>query len=245
MAYSLTGSGHRFSFLIFYLCIGQMYNNLVSQAGQMNLHGVPNDMIQALSGVACIVFGPIIQAFYSLLAKRRLSFGPIARITAAFFFCAAGMAYAAGVQKLIYVTGPCYDRPFICAASEGGKLPNDVNIWIQTPVYFLLAIAEILGFVTAFEYAYNKAPQDMKTVVQALTQVTACLGSVLGMALSPTAKDPQLVILYACLAASMALCTVLFWWVFRKYDKIDAELDSMGNHEMSDNPGTEPEGSRP
>ena len=37
-----------------------MFNNLVSQAGQMDLHGVPNDMIQAFSGVACVLIGPLI-----------------------------------------------------------------------------------------------------------------------------------------------------------------------------------------
>ncbi|KAI1908922.1 peptide transporter ptr2 [Ophidiomyces ophidiicola] len=216
-----------FSFLIFYLCINQMYNNLVSQAGQMNLHGVPNDMIQAFSGVACIIFGPIIQAMYGVLAKHKIPFGPIARITAGFIFCGAGMAYAAGLQKLIYSTGPCYDRPFACPASENGRIPNNVNVWIQMPVYVFLAIGEIFGFVTAYEYAYSKAPRDMKTVVQSLTQLTACVASLLGMAISPAAKDPNMVILYSCLAGAMGLSSVLFYWKFRKYDKIDYELNKL------------------
>ncbi|KAF1984275.1 oligopeptide transporter [Aulographum hederae CBS 113979] len=212
-----------FSYLLFYLCINQIFNNLVSQAGQMELHGIPNDMIQSFSGVACVIFGPIIQAMYSFLAKRRIAFGPIARISAAFFFCGAGMAYAAGIQKLIYTSGPCYDQPFACEASDGK--PNDVNVWVQVPIYFILAVAEIFGFVTASEYAYSKSPQDMKTIVQAISQLTACLGSALGMALSPVAKDPYLVTLYACLAATMGVATAVFWWIFRRYDKIDEELN--------------------
>jgi POT family proton-dependent oligopeptide transporter len=158
-----------------------MFNNLVSQAGQMDLRGIPNDMIQAFSGVACIIFGLIIQVLYSFLAKRRVTFGPIAWITVAFIFCGGSMAYAAGVQKLIYSTGPCYDQPFSCTALKGRMRPNDLNVWIQIPVYFILAIAEIFGFVTASEYVYSKASRDMKTIVQALTQLTACLGSILGM----------------------------------------------------------------
>jgi proton-dependent oligopeptide transporter, POT family len=210
-----------------------MYNNLISQAGQMNLHGIPNDMIQAMAGVACVLFGPAIQALYSFLAKRRLPFGPIARITVAFFFCGGGMAYAAGIQKLIYATGPCYDRPLSCTASNNGKVDNDVNVWIQMPIYFILAVAEIFGFVTANEYAYSKAPRDMRTVIQALTQLTACLGSALGMAISPVAKDPHLIIMYACLAGTMALCAALFWWRFRKYDRIDVELNRLDIQEAS------------
>lgn len=197
----------------------------------MTLAGVPNDMIQAFSGVACIIFGPLIQGMYEFLARKKIEFGPISRITVAFLFCGASMAYAAGLQKLIYTSGPCFDKPFRCPEAEsrdGGKLlPNNVNIWIQLPVYFLLAIGEIFGFVTAFEYAYNKAPQDMKSVVQATTQLTAALASVLGMALSPTAKDPNMVIFYACLAASMGLSAGIFWWVFHKYDKIDEELNRL------------------
>src|SRR4051812_10293430 len=111
-----------------------MYNNLVSQAGQMDLGGVPNDMVKAFSGVACIVFGPIIQALYEFLARHRIRFGPISRIAVSFLFCGAGMAYAAAVQKLIYSAGPCFDRPGACGdddTSPGGSggVPNDVSIW--------------------------------------------------------------------------------------------------------------------
>ncbi|KAK3997948.1 putative peptide transporter [Cladorrhinum sp. PSN332] len=213
-----------FFLVIFYLCIAQMYNNLVSQAGHMKLGGVPNDMIQAFSGVACVIFGPIIQGFYELLARRKIPFGPIARITASFIFCGAAMAYAAGVQQLIYSSGPCYKYPFACPES-GGTEPNDVSVWVQLPVYILLAIGEILGFVTAFEYAYSKSPKEMKTVVQALTQLTAGVASLLGMAISPASKDPNMVILYASLAGGMGLSAVVFFWRFRRYDKIDRQLN--------------------
>ncbi|KAL9031331.1 MAG: hypothetical protein Q9180_006815, partial [Flavoplaca navasiana] len=222
------------SYVIFYLCVNQMFNNLVSQAGQMNLHGVPNDMIQAFSGVACILIGPAIQYLFSFLAKRRIAFGPIARIAVAFFFCGGAMAYSAGVQKLIYNTKPCYNRPRACLASEDGRLPNDINVWVQIPVYFILAVGEIFGFVTASEYAYSKAPPDMKTIVQALVQLTACVGSALGMALSPVAKDPEVLVMYSCIAGVMVLAAMLFYWRFKKYDKIDEELNQMNVEEMDE-----------
>ena len=193
----------------------------------MNLHGVPNDMIQAFSGVACVLIGPLIQYLYNFLASRRVPFGPIARIAVAFLFCGGAMAYATGVQKLIYGTRPCYDRPRACPVSENGKLPNDINVWVQVPVYFILAVGEIFGFVTASEYAYSKAPQDMKTIVQAFVQLTACAGSALGMALSPVSKDPDVLVMYACLAGVMVLSAALFYWRFGKYDKIDDKLNRL------------------
>ncbi|KAF8244417.1 oligopeptide transporter [Wilcoxina mikolae CBS 423.85] len=216
------------SFVLFYLCFNQIYNNLVSQAGQMQLNGVPNDTIQALNGIGCIVLGPVFQKLlYPLLNKHKISFGPIGRITVAFVTMAAAMAYAAGVQRLIYNTGPCYEKPLACPASDSGRIPNSVSVWIQTPVYFILAAAEILGFVTASEYAYSKAPKNMKALVQALTQVTAGVGAALGMSISPVVEDPRLVIMYTALAASMLVVTAPFWWLFKKYDKIDEDLNAL------------------
>jgi POT family proton-dependent oligopeptide transporter len=201
-----------------------MYNNLVAQAGQMELNGIPNDMIQIVASVACIIFGPIIQGLYNFLAKHKLPFGPMLRITLAFIFCAAGMAYAAGVQELIYSAGPCYTRPLACETAPG-RQPNRVNVWIQTPTYCLLAIGEIMGFVTASEYAYNKSPQGMRTIVQALMQLSACVAGALGMAISPVAKDPHLVIMYACLAGAILVFAVIFWILFRKWDAKDDDLN--------------------
>ncbi|KAK5659573.1 hypothetical protein OQA88_775 [Cercophora sp. LCS_1] len=216
-----------FSFAFFYLSITQMYNNLISQAGTMNLHGVPNDMVQAMASVACVVFGPPIQALYNFLAKHRIPFGPIARISTAFLLCGGGMAYAAGLQKLVYSTGPCYDAPLACPASDGGRIPNDVNVWLQLPVYVALAIAEIFGLVTASQYSYEKAPKGMRGVVQAMVQLSACLGALMGMAISPAARDPWLVAVYGALAGVLGLCSLVFWWIFRKYDRIDEKADPL------------------
>ncbi|OAL57338.1 MFS general substrate transporter [Pyrenochaeta sp. DS3sAY3a] len=212
-------------FVFFYLATNQMYNNLVAQAGQMKLSGIPNDMIQVIAGVACIVLGPIMQWLYKFLAKHRIPFGPMLRITLAFVFCALAMTFAAVTQKLIYSTGPCYNRPLACEASDGGRRPNNISVWIQTPTYCLLAIGEILGFVTGSEYAYNKAPPGMKTIVQALVQLSACAAGALGMAISPVAKDPSLVAMYSCLAGAIIFFAFLFWLFFRKWDARDDELN--------------------
>lgn len=187
----------------------------------MDLQGIPNDMPMVFSGVGCIIIGPILQGLYTFLARHKWSFGPIARITAAFLFCGFSMAYAAGVQQLIYDSPPCFDQPLVCEASQNGSMPNRVSVWVQVPVYFILAVAEIFGFVTASEYVYSNAPKDMKTVVQAFTQLTACAGSALGMALSPVSRDPYLVTMYASLAGVMIINAGLFWLVFRRHDRTD------------------------
>ncbi|KAF2420957.1 hypothetical protein EJ08DRAFT_673097 [Tothia fuscella] len=197
-------------FVPFYLATKQMYNNLVAQAGQMERGGIPHDMIQF--------------ALYNFLAKHKVPFGPILRISLAFVFCSLAMAFAAVVQRLIYSIGPCNSHPLACPSSEGRE-PNDINVWIQTPTYCLLAIGEIIGFVTGSGYAYNKAPRGMRTIVQALVQLSACIASALGMAISPAAKDPYLVIMYACLAGAITVFAAVFWVFFRKWDRQDDDLN--------------------
>lgn len=223
-------------FVPFYLCMSQITNNLVSQAGQMRLGGIPNDTIQALNAIACVLLGPIIQnSLYPTLRKYGIAFGPIARMTTAFVTMSTAMAFTAGLQKLIYTKGPCYDHPLACPGSRGGSIPNDISVWAQTPVYFLLAFSEILGFATLSEYSYSKAPQDMRSVVQALRQVTAGVGAALGIAVSPLAVNPKILFLYTGLAVTMVVVAPIFWSLFRGYDKIDEELNEMRPSQTSNN----------
>ncbi|KAF2792805.1 hypothetical protein K505DRAFT_245859, partial [Melanomma pulvis-pyrius CBS 109.77] len=221
------------AFVVFYICFDQMQNNLISQAATMEPHNIPNDIMPAMNQVACIIFGPLIQSvLYPFLHRRKIFFKPIARITVGFGFVALSMLYATLVQQLIYTTGPCYKNPRDCPAawSAGKDLlgtqlsevafrnPNHVNIWIQTPVYILIAIGEIFAYVTGLEYAYDNSPKGMKAIVQAISLLLAGVGSSCAMALSPIARDPYLVLFYACLACAMVATTIIFWFVFHKYD---------------------------
>lgn len=57
-------------------------------------------------------------------------------------------------------------------------------------------------------------------------------GALLGMAISPVAKDPNLVWLYTGLAGGSAVAAVVFWALFNHYNAIEDlmnELDSQGD----------------
>jgi POT family proton-dependent oligopeptide transporter len=148
-------------------------------------------------------------------------------MTTSFIIIAIAMATSAPIQRLIYSTGPCYEAPLECPASNHGKFPNQVSVWVQTPLYFILAFAEIFGFTTLSEYSYSKAPKDMRSLVQALRQVAAGVGSAFGMALSPVVVNPKILYLYISLALVMALSAPLFWAFFSKYDDVDKELNDL------------------
>ena len=134
------------------------------------------------------------------------------------------MAYAAGIQRLIYSRAPCYDHPLACPAAQlspgEDSRPNNISVWVQIPVHFLLGVGEILGLVSLSEYAYAEAPQNIKVVAQAFKQLTAAIGSALGMAMGPVAKDPWLVIMYATFAGVTGAAGLGFWVVFRGYDGV-------------------------
>lgn len=198
----------------------------------MQLTGFPNDVIQILNPIACIILGPLIQNYlYPTLNRYRIPFGPIARMAVALLIMAAGIAYAAGVQKLIYSRGPCYDKPLTCPAalqdSTKAPVPNHIVVWVQAPIYVLLAISEILGFATLSEYSYNKAPRHLRTVVQAMRQLAAAVAYALGMALSPVSENPQVIWMYVGIAASLALTGVTFWVVMGHYDRVDEDLNTL------------------
>jgi hypothetical protein len=198
---------------MFYVCFDQMQNNLVSQAGQMETNGTPNDVLPALNQVGCIVLAPIIQdLLYPFLHRHRIYPAPMTRITVGFAFVTLSMLYATVAQSLIYATPPCYDKPISCG-------PSQINVWIEAPVYILMAAGEILAYVTALEYAHKMSPESMKVFVQAIGLLVGGTGSACAMALTPVARDPHLVFFYASLTGGMAVTNIAFWMVFGGGDR--------------------------
>jgi len=212
---------------ILWLCHIQILNNLVSQAGQMETNGLPNDIFMNLNPLAVLALLPIIQKLlYPGLRKAGIKFPPINRMAVGFIIEAAAIAYCAGVQQLIYAQGPCYDHPLECAASDGGIVPNRLNVWVQAPVYIIDGLGEIFFDLASQEYAYNKAPDNMKSIIQAVLSASSGAGAALGFALYPVARNPYLVYMFSALAATMFVTAIAFWLVFRKYNGMDAELNN-------------------
>jgi POT family proton-dependent oligopeptide transporter len=182
--------------------------------------GLPNDTIKSLNPISIVIFAPLVQrVLYPYLTRHRIGFQPIARITVGFGLLAVSMAITTGVQLAIYSAGPCYDQPLNCPAADGGRIPNQVSIFLQVPIYVVGGVAEIFCYVTGMEYAYNQAPKSMRSIVQAYWLAMAGFGSALSIALTPLAKDPHFVTMYGVLTGAMAGTTILFWVLFRRSNK--------------------------
>ncbi|KAI9799420.1 MAG: hypothetical protein M1825_004520 [Sarcosagium campestre] len=209
-------------FPIYWVVYSQMSNNFTSQAATMQLHGIPNDIMQNIDPLTVIIFIPIVDGvLYPALRKAGIAFKPITRITFGFVFAALAMAYAALVQRLIYSAPPCYTNASACDEA------NHVHVAVQTPGYLLIGLSEIFASVTGLEYAYTKAPTSMKSFVMSLFLLTNAFGSALGIALAPTAQDPKLVWMYVGLAIASLSAGVLFWLLFSKYNATEEEMNAL------------------
>lgn len=192
----------------------------------MQLHGIPNDIMQNLDPLIIIFLIPVFdRLLYPGLRKFGIPFRPITRITCGFVFGAIAMAYAAIVQHLIYSSPPCYNAPLACDPSH---LPNQVHVVVQTPAYFFFAVSEILASITGLEYAFTKAPPSMKSFVMSIFLLQSAFGSALGVVIAPIAKDPRLVWLYTGLCIATISAAGLFWVCFKHLNATEESMNALG-----------------
>lgn len=208
---------------LYWVVYGQMINNFISQAGTMETHGLPNDILQVFDSLSIILFIPIFERFLFPFIRRFTPLRIITRITFGFMFGAAAMVYAAVLQHYIYAAGPCFEYAGEC---EDGT-PNHIHVAIQVPAYVLIGISEIFASVAGLEYAYTKAPVSMKSFITSLYLLTNAFGSAIGIALSSVSENPKLVWLYTGLACGCFVAGISFWACFRHYNARDEELNKL------------------
>lgn len=135
------------------------------------------------------------------------------------------MIVSAIIQHYIYATHPCGDRPASCDSV------SPINVWVQTPEYVLIGISEIFTSITGLEYAFNKAPPNMRSLVTSMWLFTNAISAAIGQAFVPLTEDPLLVINYGVFAGLSAAGGVAFWFLFRKQDAEEYEMNDMRRNE--------------
>jgi POT family proton-dependent oligopeptide transporter len=200
-----------------------MTNNLLPQAATMELHGAPNDVIANLNPLSIIILVPIMDHLvYPAFRKAGIRFNPIARITTGFAFASAAMISACVTQYYIYQKSPCGN-----AANSCEDQPAPINVWVQILPYTLIGASEIMASITSLEYAYTKAPKNMRSMVQAVSLATSAISSALAQALVGLADDPLLVWNYGVVAVLAAFGGTCFWLTFRKLDADEDQLNML------------------
>jgi POT family proton-dependent oligopeptide transporter len=210
------------------LAYNQMLNNLTSQAATMRLGGVPNDIITNLNPFALIIFIPIFDRFvYPGLRRMGFNFTPVKRITAGFIAAGLSMIVATVTQYYIYQMGPCGKEANYCLEEEG-KFTN-ISVWIQALTYILGGISEIFASVTSLEYAFTKAPRNMRSLVQAVALLMNAFSSAIGQAFVGLSVDPLLVWNYAVVAILAFVGAAGFWSTNYKTDREEDSLNMLPN----------------
>lgn len=145
-------------------------------------------------------------------------------MTVGFLLAALAMVYAAIVQHLIYSSPPCYDQPSAC---PDDTISNHIHIAIQIPAYVFIGLSEIFASITSLEYAYTKAPPNMKSFVQALSLLPVGVAAAIGIGLGKVAKDPDVLWEYTSLAVAALVAGVVFWILFRRYNKTEDSMNAI------------------
>jgi POT family proton-dependent oligopeptide transporter len=205
-----------------------MNNNLVSQAATMTLNGVPNDVITNLNPISLVIFIPIVDNFlYPFLRKKGIKFTPIKRMALGFMLASLAMVSATIIQYYVYNSTSCGKYLNGCKDEDGKKISSPLNVWIQSVPYILIGFSEIFTSITGLEYAFTKAPKNMRSVVTSYWHFMSAFSNALGQALVALSEDPLLVWNYMTAALLAFVGGVLFWLHQRPTDKVEDALNML------------------
>ncbi|RJE25789.1 peptide transporter [Aspergillus sclerotialis] len=207
---------------VYWLAYGQMTNNLTSQAATMELHGAPNDIINNLNPISLIIFIPIMDhAVYPGLRKLGINFSPLKRIYFGYMLATLAMISAVVIQYYIYKLSPCGQYPSTC------DKPAPINVWVQTVPYVLIGFSEIFASITGYEYAFTKAPKNMKSLVQSIYLFMNAFSSAIQQGLTALSTDPLLLWNYGFVAVLAFIGGNLFYITHYKLDKEEDKLNKL------------------
>ncbi|EME83217.1 uncharacterized protein MYCFIDRAFT_45904, partial [Pseudocercospora fijiensis CIRAD86] len=201
---------------IYHLNDGGIGSVLTSQGSTLTTNGAPNDLLNNFNPITVIVATPLLSyVVYPALRRMKINFGRISRITFGFILAMSSSVIGAIIQWRIYKTSPCGYQATECDIGTG---VSPILIWVQVPIQILGALSECFCNVTAYELAYARSPDGMRSLVVALFLATTALSNALGEIISPVIKDPYLIWIWAGPAIALALQTVIFWFRYRKFN---------------------------
>lgn len=161
---------------------------------------------------------------YPFLRRRGIRFTPLKKICAGFIVASFSMVWASVLQYYVYKTSNFYN---LTPAEIKAGYKSPINVWAVTGVYILIAISEIFASVTTLEYAFTKAPKNMRSLVMAVSLFTTAFSAALAQAFTPLTVDPLVVWNYGGVAIISFVTGVLFWFAYRKMDKEEDQLNML------------------
>lgn len=208
-------------FPFYWLVYNQISGNLISQGATMTLNGVPNEIPQNFDPLSIIIMVPIFEfLIYPGLRRMGINFTALKKIFTGFIVASLSMVWAAVLQHYIYKTSTCE----MYASGDGCISP--LSVWIQVGPYFFIGLSELFASVISLEYAFTKAPKNMRSLVMGVGLFTTAIGSAIQEAFLPLSHDPLLVWMYTAFACISFCAGILFAIMYRD---VDAEEDHLNN----------------
>lgn len=211
---------------LYWLTYFQMSTNLTSQADTMQHAGIPPESVSNIDPLVLIILIPICDLIiYPALRKRGVRLTPVRKTTMGFWVGATAMIYAAFLQWYIYTHNECGYYPSEGLQNNSGDTgsardcpPASVSIFWQAPIYLLVAISEILVSITSMEYAFTRAPKNMRSMIQAFALLMGAMANVISGGFLWLARDPYLVWNYALMGTVAFVAGGAFWYVNQGFD---------------------------
>ncbi|KAF2847923.1 hypothetical protein T440DRAFT_520575 [Plenodomus tracheiphilus IPT5] len=173
--------GKIFLFLLFlpfrFMCWIQIWNNSNSKAGELTLHGTPNDLVQNLDPIPLIIF----ISFLDLVVlpgrhTMKINFDPVPPISAGFLLVSISMVYAITLQHYIYTSDP-----------------SSIHLWVQAPVYIFVALSEAFVSLMASNWPSHRHPQIFDHSSPPCFWLTIGITAAICIALAAVSQDPYMV----------------------------------------------------
>jgi dipeptide/tripeptide permease len=205
-----------FFFIMYNLTGGGLGGVTGSQASTLMANGVPNDLLGSINSLTTVVVMPIrAYVVFPLLRKCGFRGGRIVRMTGGFVLGSVASFYGAMLQWRIYETSPC---GYMATGCEIGSGVTSISVWVQSPLYVINAISQLLTWVSAYEVAYFQSPTHLKAVTLAIFGLITVFCDIIRLACAPVISDPNLIWAWAVPGFVNLITTAIFYWKYRHYD---------------------------
>jgi POT family proton-dependent oligopeptide transporter len=94
----------------------------------------------------------------------------------------------------------------------------------KKPTYL---VSEIFASITGLEYAFSKAPKNMRSLVTSFFLFMSAVSALFGLAFNALASDPLLIWNYGSAAVLSLFGGIAFWYTFRQLDAMEDQLNEL------------------
>jgi dipeptide/tripeptide permease len=178
--------------------------------------------LNLIDAIVIVIMIPVMDKVLPILRRKfGWNLGPLFRIAIGFVIAGVGFVYVGVLQWEVARRGKWVgeDQTYVLNSS----LDKKVSVWYQIFPYLIIGISEIFSSISSLEFAYAKAPVNMKAIVMSLNLLTTAVGSAIGLVMAPIFTPQNLMATFFAFSAGMLILAVIFFKYFKDedFDKIE------------------------